>query len=378
MKIVIAPDSFKESMTALEVATNIENGFKEIFPDADYIKVPMADGGEGTTQSLVDATKGSIKKLSVTGPLGEPVEAFFGLSGDGQTAIIEMAAASGLDLVPTEQRNPMVTTTYGTGELILAAIDEGIKKVIIGIGGSATNDGGAGLAQALGAKLLTQEGEEIGFGGGTLERLHTIDVSGFNQKLSTVEFQIACDVDNPLNGPRGASAVYGPQKGATSEMIDILDKNLLHYATIIKRDLRRDVANIPGAGAAGGLGAGLLSFLNPELKRGIDIVVEEARLEEKLKDADLVITGEGRIDSQTIYGKTPIGVAKLAKKYHCPVVGIAGSISQESAIVHEHGIDAIFSIVNGATTLEDALTHGKDNIYQTSRNIAALLKMKWV
>lgn len=375
MNIVIAPDSFKESMTAMEVADMIEEGFTEIFPHATYIKAPMADGGEGTTQSLVDATHGRMKWRTVTGPLGTPVEAFYGLSGDGQTAIIEMAAASGLDLVPPKQRNPMRTTTYGTGELILAAIEEGVSNIIIGIGGSATNDGGAGMAQALGAKLLDKQGQPIGFGGGSLNELSSIDCSGLHPKLASVTFQVACDVTNPLTGPNGASAVYGPQKGATPEMVEQLDQYLNHYAAIIQRDIDRSIAQLSGAGAAGGLGAGLLAFLDVELKRGIDIVVDVIALEDKLKNADLVITGEGRMDSQTIYGKTPMGVAELAKKYGIPVIGIAGSLSEDSSVVHDHGIDAIFSIVQGPISLDKALTHGKANMKATSRNIAKLLKI---
>lgn len=375
MKIVIAPDSFKESMTAMEAAVAFEKGFREVMPEATLEKVPMADGGEGTVQSLVDATDGEIIHKIVTGPLGTPVEAFFGMLGDSKTAVIEMAAASGLHLVPKEKRNPLKTTTKGTGELILAAIEHGADHIIIGLGGSATNDGGAGMAQALGAKLVDQNGEDIGFGGGSLRDLAKLDVSLMDERISNVRFEVACDVDNPLTGERGASAIFGPQKGADPEMVKELDHYLTHYASLINRDMGKEVDAIPGAGAAGGLGAGVLAFLDAELKRGIDIVMEAAKLEDAVKDADLVITGEGKIDSQTIYGKTPIGVAKLAKRHGVPVIGIAGLIADDSDAVFDHGIDALFSIVPGAVSLEDALLNAKSYAYQSARNIAAVVNM---
>lgn len=374
MKIVIAPDSFKESVSALEAANAIEKGFKSVFPNAVYEKKPMADGGEGTVQSLVDATNGTIEKRLVTGPLGKPVNAFFGLMGDGKTAIIEMAAASGLHLVPVEERNPLITSTRGTGELILAALDLGVKHIIIGIGGSATNDGGAGMVQALGGKFLNEEGKDIGPGGGSLSQLVTINLSKLDARLKEVHIEVACDVDNPLTGPRGASVIFGPQKGATAEMVHLLDQNLSHFANVAEEALDTSFRDIKGAGAAGGLGAGLLAFLNANLKRGIDIVLEAMNFEEAVKDADLVITGEGRIDSQTIYGKTPIGVAKAAKKYGVPVIGIAGSVSPDSDVVFEHGIDALFSIVPGVITLPDAFEHAAHYIERTARNIAASMK----
>ncbi|MCY8815992.1 glycerate kinase [Bacillus atrophaeus] len=374
MKIVIAPDSFKESLSALEAAHAIERGFKTVFPDAVYSKLPMADGGEGTVQSLVDATNGCIKEQCVTGPLGETVKAFYGLLGDGKTAVIEMAAASGLHLVPEENRNPLVTSTRGTGELILAALDSGVKHLIIGVGGSATNDGGAGMVQALGGRLLDQSGNNIGPGGGALSQLVSIDVTGLDARLKDVKIEVACDVDNPLTGPRGASAIFGPQKGATPEMVHLLDQNLSRFADIAERALGKSCRDIEGAGAAGGLGASLLAFLDADLKRGIDIVLEFVSFEDAVKDADLVITGEGRIDSQTIYGKTPIGVAKAAKKYDVPVIGLAGSLSLDSDVVYEHGIDALFSIVPGVITLPDAFEHAAHYMERTARNIAASMK----
>ncbi|PLS03368.1 glycerate kinase [Neobacillus cucumis] len=375
MKIVIAPDSFKESLSALEAAESIERGFQRVLPDAEYVKVPMADGGEGTVQSLVDATGGEIISKTVTGPLGEPVDAFFGILGNQTTAVIEMAAASGLHLVPAADRNPLVTTTRGTGELISAALDYGVNHIIIGIGGSATNDGGAGMAKALGARLLDKDGMEIGEGGGALCHLASINLSDFDPRLATIKIEVACDVDNPLTGEKGASAIFGPQKGATPEMIEQLDKNLSHYAAIIERDLGKKIEDVSGAGAAGGLGGGLLAFLPSELKRGVDIVIEATGLSHIVKDADLVITGEGKIDGQTIFGKTPIGVAKTAKKYGVPVIGIAGNVSKDSAVVHEYGIDAIFSVVPGVILLEDAFKHAEEYVETTASNIAAVFKM---
>lgn len=376
VKIVIAPDSFKESLSALEVAESIERGFKRVIPDAQYIKIPMADGGEGTVQSLVDATGGEIISKTVTGPLGKPVEAFFGILGNKTTAVIEMAAASGLHLVPVGERNPLVTTTRGTGELIAAALDYGVNHLIIGLGGSATNDGGAGMAKALGARLLDKNGIEIGEGGGALDRLASIDLSNFDPRLAHVKIEAACDVDNPLTGEKGASAIFGPQKGATQEMVAQLDQNLSHYATIIEQDLGKKIKDIPGAGAAGGLGGGILAFLPSKLKRGVEIVIEATGLSQMIADAALVITGEGKIDSQTIYGKTPIGVAKTAKKHGIPVIGIAGNVSNDSHVVYEHGIDAVFSIVPGVIVLEDAFKYAAEYVERTAANIATIWKMK--
>lgn len=374
MKIIIAPDSFKESMTALEVADAIETGFKEVFPDGNFIKIPMADGGEGTVQSLVDATNGEIVHRTVTGPLGQQVESFFGISGDGKTAFIEMAAASGIHLVPVEERNPLITTTRGTGELIIEAIELGAKHIIIGIGGSATNDGGAGMAQALGVRFLTKSNDEIVSGGGSLGLIETIDLTNLDQRVHDVKIEVACDVDNPLTGERGASAIFGPQKGATPAVVQELDANLAHYAKKIHEFLGKEINDLEGAGAAGGLGGGLVAFLSAELKRGVDIVLEAVSLEEQLKDADLVVTGEGKIDGQTIFGKTPIGVAKTAKKYQIPVVGLAGTIGADYECVFEHGIDVVFSIVSGPGSLQEALLNGQSNMVQTSKNVAQLIK----
>jgi glycerate kinase len=375
MKIVIAPDSYKESLTALEVAIEIEAGFREVFPDAEYLKLPMADGGEGTVAAMVAATSGTLVEVGVTGPLGEAVTACYGLTGDGKTAIIEMAAASGLALVPPNLRNPLKTTTYGTGELIKAALDAGIHHLIIGIGGSATNDGGAGMLQALGVKLLDQSDSEIGFGGGELANLIRIDTGSMDSRLELCRIEAACDVNNPLTGPQGASAIFGPQKGATPEIVAQLDDNLSHYASLIHRDLDVQADTMPGAGAAGGMGAALLAFCGATLRPGIDIVMEAVGLEAAVQDANLVITGEGRIDSQTIHGKTPIGVARVAKRYGTPVIGIAGSLSSDVDVVHEHGIDAVFSVLSRTGTIDDALADAAANVRAASRNIAASLKI---
>ncbi|EHI9240086.1 glycerate kinase [Vibrio vulnificus] len=375
MKIVIAPDSYKESLTAMDVAIAIEKGFKQVLPDAQYVKLPMADGGEGTVQSMVDATGGTIIEHTVSGPLGQPVCGFFGLLGEGKTAVIEMAAASGLHLVTPDQRNPLITTTFGTGELIKAALDHGVEHIIVGIGGSATNDGGIGMAQALGIKLLDVQGNALGYGGGELAKLATIDCSQLDPRLAQVRLEVACDVDNPLCGTKGASAVFGPQKGATPEMVKILDENLAHYAAIIKQQLGADVRDMAGAGAAGGMGAALLGLLNAELRPGIEIVMDAVRLDEIVADADLVITGEGRIDSQTIHGKTPIGVARTAKKHGLPVIGIAGCLSADCGVVHEHGLDAVFAVVNRSVDLPTALAEAAENVELTARNVAAAFCM---
>ncbi|MED3946927.1 glycerate kinase [Priestia aryabhattai] len=375
MKIVIAPDSFKESLTALHVCEAVEKGIKAHFPDVEISKVPMADGGEGTVQSLVDATGGDIIQARVTGPLGKEVEAFYGILGDGNTAVIEMAAASGLHHVPVDKRNPLITTTRGTGELILKALDHKVKHIIIGIGGSATNDGGTGMAKALGAKLLDANGAEIKEGGGSLAQLASIDLTNLDSRLAEVKVEVACDVDNPLTGETGASAVFGPQKGATPDMVKQLDLNLAHYAAIVGKEMGIHIQSIPGAGAAGGLGGGLLAFLSAELKPGVDIVIKATQLESYIKNADLVITGEGRIDGQTIYGKTPIGVAKTAKKHSVPVIAIAGSIGAGSEAVYEHGISALFSVVPGAVSLQEALEKADENIERTAKNVASVIRL---
>ena len=375
MKIVIAPDSFKESLTALQVADSIERGIRKVIPNAEIVKVPMADGGEGTVQSLIDSSQGSIVKAKVIGPMGNQVQAYFGLMGNSHTAVIEMASASGIHLAEPENRNPLITTTFGTGQLIKAALDLEVNHLILGIGGSATNDAGMGMCQALGIQFLDEKGNSLGYGGGELDKLAKIDLTNLDPRLANVTLEVACDVTNPLCGPTGASHVFGPQKGATPEMITRLDANLAHFADVVLEQLGVDVKNIPGAGAAGGLGAALYGLLNATMKPGIDIVIEATQLEQAIQGADVVITGEGRIDSQTIHGKTPSGVAKVCKAANIPVIGIAGCLSPDCAVVHDYGIDAVFDVVPGATDLQSALENASSNLELTARNVAALLVM---
>ena len=367
--IVLAPDSFKESMSAKEACIAMERGIKKVNQDIKCVHVPMADGGEGTMQSLVDATNGKIYSLEVVGPLGNKVQAEYGILGDREVGILEMASASGIHLVSLDKRNPLITTTYGTGELIKACLDKGVKKLLIGIGGSATNDGGAGVIQALGGKLLDKDGNELGFGGGELGKLHNIDLTNFDPRLKDVVVEVACDVNNPLCGEKGASNVFGPQKGATPDMVSLLDNNLKHYANIIKEQIGMDVLEVPGAGA------GLMAFLNGTLKKGIEIVIEYSGLEEKVKEADMVWTGEGSIDFQTQYGKTPLGVTTIAKKYDKPVIAFAGRVGDNIDVLYEKGIDSIFGIMKGVTSIEEALEKGKENIEKTSENVIRLMKL---
>lgn len=373
MKIVIAPDSYKECLSALQVAISIESGFREIFPDAIYIKVPVADGGEGTVEAMVEATEGRRVTTTVLGPLGEPVEAFYGLTGDGTTAVIEMAAASGLALVPPHLRNPLNTTSYGTGQLIRSALDAGARRFILGIGGSATNDGGAGMLQALGVRLLDDQGQEIDRAGRGLGKLARIDMSAFDARLGDSVIDVACDVDNPLCGVRGASAIFGPQKGATPEMVQQLDGYLQNFASITRRDLGVEMADLPGAGAAGGMGAAMFAFLKGRLRPGSEIVTEAVGLDALVRDADIVVTGEGRIDGQTAFGKTPVGVARVAKRYNKPVIAIGGSLRPDVDAVFAHGIDAVSSVLYRPCTVDEALTEGNENLRRTARNIAAIL-----
>ena len=380
MKIIIAPDSFKESLTALEVAKAIEIGFRHIFPDGEYIKVPMADGGEGTVQSMVDATQGHFVDLEVTGPLGNKVMAQYGILGakEGKleaTAVIEMASASGLHLVPRKQRNPLYTTSFGTGELIKDALDRGIKHIVLGLGGSATNDAGAGLAQALGIQFKDDKGQELAFGGEVLAQLKTIDASQVHPLLSQCQIDVACDVDNPLCGERGASAIFGPQKGATPEIVALLDNTLEYFADVIAESGFEDHRLEPGAGAAGGMGLGVKAFLNAQLKPGIEIVMETVGLADKLESADLVITGEGRIDGQTVFGKTPMGVLKQANLKNVATIGIAGSLGEDADVILSHGMLAIFPIIPALDSLDNVLAHAEENLINSSRNIASMLKL---
>lgn len=375
MKIIIAPDSFKESLSSLSVARQIEAGFREIFPDAEILKLPVADGGEGTVEALVAATGGEIRKMCVSSPLGTPVEAFYGVCGNGRTAVIEMAAASGLALVPTDRRNPLLTSSFGTGQLIRRALDDGLGHLIIGIGGSATNDAGAGMLRALGVRLLDGQGEDLAAGGGALSRLATIDVSGLDPRLRDCQIEVACDVDNPLTGERGASAVYGLQKGATPAMVSELDANLTLFARIVERDLGRSMDTVPGAGAAGGMGGALLAFLGARLRPGVEIVLDAIDLKTRVRDADLVITGEGRIDGQSVYGKTPVGVARIAGQQGVPVIALAGGLGPDAEDVLACGIQALFSVVHGPCKLEEALTTAAQNVRRTARHLAAVMRL---
>ena len=376
--IVLAPDSFKESMTAKEVCEAMERGIRKANSQIRCIHFPMADGGEGTMQSLVDATGGRVYSKEVVGPLGNNVVAEYGILGNGEIGVIEMASASGIHLVDSEKRNPLITTTFGTGQFIKACLDKGVKKLLIGIGGSATNDGGAGFIQALGGRLLDENGDDLSYGGGALAKLHTIDLSNLDERLKYVSVEVACDVNNPLCGKEGASYVFGPQKGATREMIEILEQNLSHYAEVIKEQLGKDVISKAGAGAAGGLGAGLMAFLDVKLKSGIEMVIEYANLEEKVRDADMVWTGEGSIDFQTQYGKTPLGVAMIAKKYNKPVIALAGRVGNDIDVLYDKGIDAIFGIMRGVTSIEEALVKGPENVEKTSENIIRLLNISCI
>jgi glycerate kinase len=377
MRFVIAPDSFKGSASAREVAQAIAEGLKAALPDAVCDLVPMADGGEGTVDALVAATGGRIVSVRVTGPLGEPVDAFFGILGDGETAVIEMAAAAGLHLVPPEKRNPMVTTTYGVGELMRAALDAGCRRLIIGIGGSATNDGGSGMAQALGVRLLDEQGNEIGFGGGALERLARLDLSDFDRRVWDAEILVACDVTNPLTGPNGASAVYGPQKGATPEMVRQLDANLRHYAAVLQRDLGVEVETVAGAGAAGGLGAGLLAFCRAQLRRGVELVIHAVRLPERVQKADLVITGEGCLDFQTGFGKVPHGVAQVAKRYGKSVIALVGQLGEGAERCRQWGIDACFPILSKPMSEQEAMANAIPLLRRAAEELGWLLRSVW-
>ncbi|SDZ31893.1 glycerate kinase [Bacillus sp. 166amftsu] len=375
LKIVIASDSYKESLRAIEVCKAIEKGFTKVFPEAEYVKLPIGDGGEGTVQSLVDATGGKIIQLYVTGPLGERVDAFYGISQDKRTAFIEMAAASGVHHVPVEQRNPLITTTKGTGELILDALDKGVQHIILGLGGSATNDGGTGMLSALGVRFLRKDGRIIEPVGGNLHFIDSLDLAKLDSRLAHVKIEAACDVDNPLTGQKGASFVFAKQKGASPEMIRQLDDNLKHYAYVLKRHVHIDVEEIPGAGAGGGLGAAVVAVLQGQLRKGIEIVLDYTNFDEHIKEATLVLTGEGRIDVQTAYGKAPVGVAKRAKRLHIPVIAIGGSVLSNHISVYKEGIDAAFAATSSPMTLEEAYIAARENIEMTARNIASVWKI---
>ena len=372
MRIVIAPNAFKGSLSALQAATAIGEGIRNAVPDAELVLVPIADGGDGTVDALVAATQGERRTLRVRGPLGDPVDAEYGLIDGGSTAVIEMAKAAGLALVLKDKRDPRITTTYGVGELLQHAHDAGARHFVVGIGGSATNDGGAGMAQALGYHLLDERGLELPPGGLALKRLARIHVGGVHATWKQAEVEVACDVTNPLTGPRGASAVYGPQKGATPEMVAELDDALHHFAEIIRRDLEVDVEPLPGAGAAGGLGAGLVAFLGARLGPGAEMVMEALHLDERLTGAQLVITGEGRIDSQTArFGKGPAAVAHHAKNAGIPVVAIGGSIADETEL--RLLFDGLEATVVEPSALEDAIAQARPQLVRAATRLMWLV-----
>ncbi len=355
MKIVIAPDSFKGSLSALEVAKAIQKGIENADKNIETVVLPMADGGEGTVQSLIDASGGNIIETMVHDPLFREIKSFYGIMGDGKTAVIEMAAASGLPLLAHNERNPLKTTTYGTGELIKDALNRGCSSFIVGLGGSATNDGGCGMAQALGVKFLHEDGKEIGMGGGELSKINSIDVSGLDSRIKNAQFLAACDVDNPLCGAKGAAEVYARQKGASEDDVVTLDRGLHHFAQIVRQQFNLDINDFAGAGAAGGLGAGMMIFLKAKLQRGVEIVTQATGLAEKMQGANLVITGEGRIDFQTAFGKTLYGVAQIAKQKNIPLIVLAGGLGDGYKTLYEKGFTAIFSITDKPMLLQNAM-----------------------
>lgn len=375
MKIVIAPQTFKGSISALEVAKAMREGTERVIRGADIVLIPVADGGDGTLETLVEASGGKIRTSIVTGPLGQPLTTQWGAMGDGNTAVIEMARTSGLALVPIEMRNPLITTTFGLGEAIQLGLKEGYRKFIIGIGGSATNDAGAGMAQALGIKLLSKDGKDLPFGGAALSRLDRIDVSGLDKLVKESEFMVACDVNNPLTGPEGASVIYGPQKGANSVMIEELDAALEHFSNIVKRDIGVDIGKIPGSGAAGGLGAGLIAFLDGKLRAGVDIVLDTVDFDNRLTGADLVMTGEGSLDHSTVYNKAPVGVARLAKAKGIPVIAISGSLGEGFQEIYNYGIDAVSAITPGPMTLDMASSNAFKLISNATEESLRFMKL---
>ena len=374
MKLVIAPDSFKESLSAEEVASAIARGWQSVYPDADIHLCPMADGGEGTVDAVLAASGGERRELTVRGPLGQPVQAHWGWLEDGQ-AVIEMAAASGLHWVEPAQRDARVTTSYGTGELILAALDAGARRIILGIGGSATNDGGAGVLQALGLRLLDAAGEPLAAGGAALIDLQRIELDGLDPRLAGIEILVAADVDNPLCGPRGASHVFGPQKGANPTQVEQLDRALGHFADLMAATLGEDYREVPGVGAAGGLGFAARAVLGARFRPGIELVAELSGLAAAMQGADLAITGEGRLDGQSLHGKTPVGVARVAQAAGVPVIALAGSLGDGYQQVYEAGIEAAFSLAPGPVSLEQAMAEADLQLQSRAADIARLWRL---
>ena len=375
MNIIVCPDSFKGSLSAVEACEAITQGVRAVLLDAEIVRLPLADGGEGTVEALVTATGGRFLEKEVHGPLMEPVRARFGLLGDDTTAVIEMAAASGLPLVPPDQRNPLLTTTYGTGELIRAALDTGATKILVGIGGSATNDGGAGMAQALGVQLLDAQDAPLPPGGAALAQLARVDTSRLDRRVQRAEFLVACDVSNPLVGPQGASAVYGPQKGADPAMVEQLDQALTHYAAVLQEQLHVEVAEAPGAGAAGGLGAGLMAFLGATMRMGIALVLEAANFEQYLETADLLITGEGKLDSQTAFGKVIFGVGRLAAKHRVPVVALVGRLAADPSELPGLGLQAALPITPGPVGEQEAMARASDYLQMAAEQLMRVIQL---
>lgn len=375
MKVVVAIDSLKGSLTSMEAGMAVKDGILLAKPDADIIVKPLADGGEGTTDALIEGMNGERIDLTVTGPMHTPVNAYYGYLKDSNTAVMEMASAAGITLVPDTARNPLLATSYGVGEMINNALQKGCRNFIIGIGGSATNDGGIGMLKALGVRFLDENGEDTGEGGQALAKVSQIDISGLNPLLKECHIQVACDVNNPLCGPNGSTYVYGPQKGVTEDMKKQLDQDMEHFAKVTANILGNDHRNTPGAGAAGGLGFALLSYIGAVLTPGIELILNAIALESELTDADVVVTGEGRLDFQTAMGKAPVGVAKLAKKYHAKVIAFAGSVTKDANVCNKQGIDAFFPILRGVCTLAEAMdpAHAKENMTAAAEQVFRLL-----
>ena len=372
---VLAPDSFKESMSAEQACQAMQRGVLQVFPDACCIAVPMADGGEGTVEALLRSLDGQGITCMVTGPLvTQQVSTYFAIVDYGRTAVLEMAKANGIHLLAAEQRNPMLTSTYGTGEMIKQALDRGIEKIIIGLGGSVTNDGGAGMAQTLGVQFFNSTGEAIQVCGGNLDQINQIDISQLDARLKNTEILIASDVNNPLCGPNGASAIFGPQKGATPEMVQQLDRNLNHYANLVEASLGISIKNVAGSGAAGGLGFGLMAFADAKLQSGVELIIEQSRLAEKIAQADYVLTGEGKIDSQTALGKTPFGVAQVAQQFNKPVLAFAGLVGEGIESLFDAGFSQIVGINPPDCSLEEALKNGEVNL---EKAVSKTIKNIW-
>lgn len=375
MKVVIAIDSLKGSLSSMEAGMAIKDGILAAKPDAEVIVKPLADGGEGTTDALIEGMNGERIDLTVTGPMHTPVDAYYGYLKDTNTAVMEMASAAGITLVPDSEKNPLLATSYGVGEMINDAIQRGCRNFIIGIGGSVTNDGGIGMLKALGVRFLDENDEDAGEGGQALAKVARIDVSGMNPLLKECHIQVACDVNNPLCGENGSTYVYGPQKGVTEDMKKTLDEAMAHFARVTSETLENDYMNTPGAGAAGGLGYAFLAYTGAALTPGIELILDAVGLEEELSSADVVVTGEGRLDFQTAMGKAPVGVARLAKKYNAKVIAFAGSVTKEATACNKEGIDAFFPILRGVCTLAEAMdpVTARNNMTATVEQVFRLL-----